>query len=430
MTRYSGRRPLGELLSMESIDFQSPVLFQELTLLCEEFKKIKRKEARDSEIATRITKAIKHHTNVSIRLDVGDINPCVYPPALDRNNILVNEAYRSWMTNAESRAMIRDSGGVIRGSVNLNKAWVSGAFAEVVCLMHMPIDMMVGTKYTAEECAAVMLHELGHVFTYFEYITRSTTTNQVMVQMVRQLDNTMGPSEREAILVSVKKALALNDLDVKQLAKTNDKKVIELVVVQHAVKEVKSQLGGANLYDLNTWEMLSDQFAARMGAQRPLITALDKLMRSLGDKAFRSTPMFVALEALKFFTVCAGYYLGGVWGKIVFDIALAAMAMDSDGDGSYDKPEARLKRIRNQIVEQLKDKTLDKDTQDRLKADIAVVDDVVSKVNDRRQLVGVLYDFILPSARRARTQEVLQKELEELAFNQLFVKSAELSAQV
>ena len=108
-------------------------------------------------------------------------------------------------------------------------------------------------------------------------------------------------------------------------------------------------------------------------------------------------------------------------------IGVVLIAGDADNP-TYDRPGERFKRIRDQIVENLKDKKLNEDSIHRLRADLAAIDEVLATVNDRRQWLGAVVDMISNNARKVRNQEILQQELEDIAVNELFVKAAALSA--
>lgn len=400
--------------ALESIDFQSGAFFRELTLAFADLRKVKKTEIPDHEIAQTLSKIVRHHSNLNIAFIFGDLEPCIQIPMVDKNNILVNSFLRNYVDSNDGLRMIANAEGVARGTVNLRTGKVTGVYSDLEAKVHLPVDMLASEKYEVEEVAAITLHEIGHLLTYFEYMARTVTTNQALAGMSKALDGSAGVDEREAVFITVKKALKLDDLDTAELAKSNNKKVAEVVVVTNVAKKSQSELG-SNVYDFSTWEYLADQYAARQGAGRYVVTALDKLYRGVWNISFRSLPAYLAFEALKLvslFTVPA--------------LALLFMAMDSTGDGTYDQPGARFKRVRNQIVENLKDKKLSKDDQERLAADLVVIDDCLQQMADRRQLIGVIWDFMLPSARKARNQMLLQKELEDLAANDLFVKAAAL----
>ena len=410
-------RGLMNNVAVESISFQPTLFFKDLTnafaSLCGEGKD----KIEDSEYVALVESVVKHHTNIDIIFKFSPFGPATEIPELSKNNILVSEIFKNMVTSAAGLKMINEAKDVVRGSVNLKSATVSGIFAKTKTTLHYPVAMLTNKKYTPEEHAAITLHEIGHLFTYFEYITRTITTNQVLSGLSKALDGSDTIEEREAVLTTVKKAMHLTDLDTKTLAKTTNKKVIEIVVISNISKEAESELG-SNIYDLTSWESLCDQFSARHGAGRHLVTALDKIYKGSGNISFRNTATYLAIEALKLILIFVG--LAG--------ITLILITMDSRTGVllTYDTPEARFKRVRNQIVENLKDKNLSKEDYSRLTEDLVAIDDVLKYVNDRRQFFGVLWDTVWPNARKARNQELLQQELEALAMSDLFVKSADL----
>jgi hypothetical protein len=237
----------------------------------------------------------------------------------------------------------------------------------------------------------------------------------VLANVSKKLDGTGVIEERENILITVKKAQNL-DFDATKLARATKADVVDTVIISSYMKKAESELG-RNIYDSTTWEMLADQYAARCGAARPLATALDKLYGSTWHISFRSLPAFLMLEAVKLMTILVSPLL-----------YLTLVAMDGNGDNTYDRPGARIMRVRSQIVEQLKDRDLEMDDIMRLEADIGVIDALLNDIHDRRQFAEVVWEFLIPSARKDRNYENLQKELELIAANDLFAKAAALRA--
>lgn len=435
MSRYYLGRPGGIQLSMEAIQFQkSQAFFKELTLAFSDLKKKKASDLRkDTDASGLLSKIIKNHTKLKVAFDITDYGPAVEVPHLNKNHPLVHDTKRSWISSADGMRMIAEAGGVVKGSVNLATGQVSGVFAEMDNRMYFPADMIASAKYSAEELAAVTLHEVGHLMTYCEYMTRTVTTNQVLAGLAAALGKAGTPEEREAVLISTKKALHL-DIDTGELAKEKDDEVVTYVVISNIAKTTADEIG-FNIYDLNTWEMLSDQYAARQGAGRHLVTALDKLYRSFGNISFRSTPMYLGMEALKFTLVVGGFMVsaaGGLTslaGRYAVTIGLTLIAMDGMGDGTYDRPGMRLLRVRNQIVEEMKNNKLPSEQAERLTDDLAAIDEVLKNVNDREQFWGKLWNIFSKDSRRRMTQEQLTRELETLASNDLFAASLRLRQQ-
>lgn len=400
--------------ALESIDFQSDAFHKELTLAFANLRE-ETKSSRDmAGFSVLVSKIIKKHTNLSFSIDHDTrFGPAVEIPALNKNNILISDYMRNVSSSSDGLRMIAKAGSSISGTVSIANSTVSGVFADVEHKLHYPESFIDTKNITPGELSAAMLHEVGHIFTYYEFISRSATTNQVLAGISKALVGADEPKLRETILINAKQALKLKDLDTKMLSKSSNAKVIETVVIGNVVKESISELG-TNIYDQTSWEYLSDQFATRHGAGRDLVTALDKIFRSSGNISYRGTGTYLFMEAIK----CA---------MVVFLPAIAILLMIRDvNDPSYDTPFARLNRIRNQLVEALKDKKITDKYREQLTADITAIDLIVDDKSDKRQLVGIISDFVFPSMRKNRSQEFLQKELEDLAANDLFVKAGEL----
>lgn len=406
---------LKEEIALETIKFQSPIFFKELTVVFSEMKKLKKGEIADSEYAISLPKLVRNYTGLSVSFDIGDTPPSVEIPKLDKNNPLVNNFIREYLQSGEGIRMIKENNDKATGLVNLDTGKVSGVFSELQSTIYMPEKMFYKTEFSAEELAAIVLHEVGHLIVYYLYVCRSVTTNQALSIISQNLLNAKDISEKEMILTTVKDKLKLKELDAEALAKSTNDKVIETVVITNLVKQTESELG-SNIYDFSSWEYLADQYATRMGAGRHLVTSLEKLYRGMFNISFRPIAIYLMMEAIKLALLFTP--LG--------QIGIILIAIDGSGDGTYDRPGARFKRVRNQIVENMKLDDITDETRERLNEDLKVIDDVMEKVNDRRQFLGVVWDTLVPYARKAYKQEKLQKELENIAANELFVKASEL----
>jgi hypothetical protein len=402
-------------LSLESVDFQGVEFFKQMTTIYALMKSLPENKMGDSPQAQDLMKLIKSHTGLTVSLDIGVYPASVEIPAVNKNNVLANSFIREYLSSSDGLKMIANSKGVVKGSVNLRTGKVTGVFADISAIIHMPTEMIAGSKYSAEELAAVTLHEVGHLVTYYEFMSRSVTTNQALAGMSKALDGTNDIDERTSVLITTTKALNLKAVDEAALARTKGSQTAEIVVLSQVVQESKAELG-SNIYDFSSWEYLADQYTARMGAGRYVVTALDKLHRGVWNISFRSLPAYLFFEAFKLVLLFSP----------LNSIAATLFMMDSEGDGTYNTPEIRFKRVRQQIVLNMKDKDLTQDDRARLTADLAAIDAVLEHVNDRRQFFGVLWDTIWPNARKARSQAILQQQLEELAMNDLFARANDL----
>jgi hypothetical protein len=398
--------------SLETIQFQSTQFRDELILAMEAIDQLSPSKVPDSEEEERVGRLINDYTHLNITVTFGQHQPSIHVPDVNKNNVLIQNYLRNYIDGVDGMAFLHKNDGIMRGSVDLVRGKVYGVFAEFPAVLRMPLTM-VGSKYTAGQKAAIVLHEVGHLLYFCYFMAHTASTNQAMASLSKALDKSGSVEEREVIMLSVKQALKLKDLDEKTLAKSTDKRVIEAVVVSAVARESKSQLG-RSIYDSTSWEYMADQYAARNGAARDLVLALDQIYSGAWNISFRSLPAFLFMEVVK---ICSLFMLP--------PLAVLMIAMDGN-DSRYDKPGARMLRIRSQIIENLKDRDLDKEDVVRLEEDIKVIDNLLKDVNDRRQFFSVLWDTLVPSARKDLNYTTLQQELEALATNDLFLKAAQL----
>lgn len=411
-------------IGMEMVDFQNHDFFKNLTYHFSELKKKTPNELEKKDVTIPLAKEILSFTGLTFNIILDEFGPLVLIPKVTKSSILLNDYQKSVIPNSTGKRLVEEADGIITGKVDIATGKVSGCFTKIEHEIHLPALMILDDRFSAEEIAAATLHEIGHIFTYYEYITRTVTTNQVLEGVSRELAATNNPKEIEAVIVSARKSLKLTDLDVEKLTKSNDKRIVEMVILTKAIEANKSQLG-SDIYDLNSWEMLADNYAARMGAGRHLVTALNKIQD--GNISYRSTSHYLFLEAAKILSLMGGILgyaapassvLGAFmpFGLIAFMI-LFTMDLNSE---AYDRPGVRIQRIKNQIVMRLRDKNIPKQEREDLNEDLKIIEESMKNINDRLQWITKVTSFIIPSIRNRYKQERIQQELEYLVANDLF----------
>lgn len=399
--------------ALESIDFQSDAFLRGLAIYGVQFKEIPKKDRPDHDLVQKLEKYINDVTGLNITVVLGNYEPSMEIPSMHKNNILINNWRRNFMNSSSALKMVENAPHALSGAVDKKTGRVSGIFSEVPVTVYMP-DSIFDNNYEPEEFAAVLQHECGHAVTFFEYFGHTATSNQALAGIARAMEDS-DVQVRVVVLETVRKQFNLKNFDVDKLSKSNNK-VVEVAFISNVAEESRSQLG-RNIYDLSSFEYLSDQYVARHGGTRYLATALAKIYKGQYHISFRSLPAYLSIEILK---IALFLYVPG--------FAMMLFAYDGQGTGDYDQPGARLKRVRNQAIEALKDKKLSKEKIEDLNMDIKAIDEVLYMANDRRQWVGIMIDFFWLPSRRDRDFVKLQQDLEGLAANELFAKSAEWRA--
>lgn len=410
-------------LAVEAIDFQNDMFFKEL---CLAYTKI-REESKgrgegNPDHAALLSSIVKAHTKLKTSFNLGSEWPSVHTPLINRNHVLYKNRATADYSMTEATKLIRDHGQQFKGSINLRTNTVTGVFTDVDSTINMPTDMINGNKYSVEELAAITLHEVGHLMTYYEFISRTMSTNQILAGVAKGMDGSGSVEEREALFMTVKEAAKLKNFNPSQLAKTSDKRVAETVILKAITEQCESELG-SDIYDLNSWEMLADQYATRCGAGRALVTGLDKILRD-SNISYRSMSKYLFWEAVKFTMLAASLYALTTPAAASGIMIIMLVLLSDYQPAEYDRPEARLKRIRNQLVERLKDKSVSKAERLALEEDLVVIDSITANVTDRLPLFTAIGNYMVKNSRY--DQEKLQNDLESLVNNDLFIASAAL----
>lgn len=423
------------ILSMESIAFINPVCYKEL---CLAFAKLgKGSKTNDFvDIGIDVEAIIKHHTNMTVKLVFDDIGVGAYMivPEITNSHPLFNDGTYV-LSNSDGLKMIRTAKKALNGWVDTKHGKVYGVFADIEITVHLPKSDFLTGFLTNEESTGVYLHECGHGFTYFEYLSRTSTTNQVLAGVSRCLDGSNNYETKETVLMEVAKSVGMDGVDVKTLAKSADKRVIDTVII-NAMNQQYAKETGYDIYDRTSSESLADAYATRMGAGRALVTGLDKMYKKYGNMAYRTSMGYLLMESVKvsmlalspYFVVAApaGFTSLAVYLGIIGLFLILADATETGMAGRYDTPGVRFTRIRNQLVEKLKNQNLSKDEIAAIHGDITAIDQIAKDVHDRRQFFGVIEDFASSSKRFNRDMKLLQQSLEKLVANDLFVAAAKI----
>lgn len=108
------------------------------------------------------------------------------------------------------------------------------------------------------------------------------------------------------------------------------------------------------------------------------------------------------------------------------NVLITLLSGDAYSDFTYDKLKDRYKRIRQDMVRQLTDSNLDRETMKEVIENIKIVDKTMEKAVNYRSIFSVIGNVIFPSNRKAVKDHEVQQTLESIVNNNMFVKSAEL----
>lgn len=411
-------------ISMESIDFQrQSLLLKELTMLFEDVRGDRNitKALRES----NLKKLVLNYTGINIKPVVKNYpfpNAYVMIPNLDRNNPVLADFFRGHFDSKDGFKLIKKNGGILRGTVDRGKSKVGGVFSDIEIEMGLTSGLLESDLFSSEEVASIVLHELGHLFTYFEYLGSSITTNYVLQTVTRELLGTREIRRKYEIVKEGSDVLGIDIDDPEALIRSNNETVIQTVILRKQMEKRYSELG-SKTHDITAWEMLSDQFATRHGGGRALVTALDRMHRMGGLEGLGhlSTVSYLAAEILK---VLMFLSLGPL---LIIALPLALTVVNTN-EKLYDEPKERMERIRRDMINELKREGLDRDYRDQLLQDIEVIEAITKEMNDKRTFLQFFHSSVYPSRRNQYNQMRFQQDLEILTNNDVFVRSQKIKS--
>ena len=183
-------------------------------------------------------------------------------------------------------------------------------------------------------------------------------------------------------------------------------------------------------YNCRSIEHMADQFAIRHGASLALATAQHKLAKltSVHDYG-RSKAAFLAVQAARYGAlILLTWSIPAVGLSMAFicNLLMAAEAADSDYRMG---PNERIQRIKQDLVQLLKNTRLDKKVRQQLLADLEAVEAVRQDAKEHDGLIRYLWRTLTPAGRRAATLREFQKGLEDLINNDLFIHANRLKGE-
>lgn len=372
--------------------------------------KVTDQQLQDSGLAQALKKSLG--LNVLIKTSTS-FNAYTYFPTFDKNNPLINEFRKCFFENKDFHtqiALAKDKS-VLSGTIDLKTGRVSGIFSEIVSEIYLGQKLLTGSTFTSEEVVAILLHEVGHLITYYAAFTAMVRTNFVL-QAVNANDFKTAPVKAKILMMkAIDQAQGVELKDKQILAQSQNEVLVSMIVKEEAIK-TRSELG-YDFYDQRCSEAMADQFCTFMGMGVPLASALVKLNKSTWTNTRATQVMSVILEFFIVFSTSGSLILA--------DILLGALMVNT-----YDPTPERIERLKERMIRDLK--VLDQSDAKRL----TLVREIeqLKKIDPNHYSdfsIGLfIWNHVLPWGRRNVSAVQLQQELERLAHSELYFQSAQL----
>ena len=299
---------------------------------------------------------------------------------------------------------------------------------------------------TCRELTAVLLHELGHCWSFMEYSDRMQAVNQVLAEALNS-DIKDKKEKNKYILKLAAEHEIITKAEYEEMLKSADRHVTSLFVFQMFTKKIINLTNSS--YVVTTNEALADNFATKFGYGREVVVALYKMHHLYPTSQYRSDGQFLAiinslLEALwmlaflgvfmLFPLAIAGVSSSGLlmaWtGLLLVQIVggvgtMVVPGAGIDRDPHYDTAKRRFTRIKNAIINDLKHERDPK----YLKQYIEQIEEIETYIDKAYEHKTLWKWLSLTFSQSARTEDMQMREeqmLEDLIANDLYLASVKL----
>ena len=292
-------------------------------------------------------------------------------------------------------------------------------------------------KFTAEELTAVLLHEIGHLFTFIEYSNRVANTTQVLIDTVRDLTLRQNKGAKETLRIVYEKT---NTVSVPPEFKNMSTVKAALFVVD---KTINRNVGIQNHNSIDS-EQLADQFSGKFGMGNHLATALAKSPGENGLGNYLHFLNYVSADAYFLYALVSVILIvcSGVFGLAVMALLVATTLVShlcsyiiyrlfrSDtvtGKMTYDDIRRRIVRIKNESVRLLQ-ADLPKENKEQILNGIKIIE---SRLDNMKEVdIGFLEKIELYfdkyGSLRVESKRI-EQHVEDLMSNELHIGTAFLN---
>ena len=450
---------MGKLfIANEVIDFQTTMFGKELEGVFTSIKgKYVTSDAASKATETKVFEAIiKKYTNLNVDFKLANSGNAANASYLnimtDINikDIVKNTIISRWSRDEDVNSIRNILKNLAESSeknkIDLKNNKVYGYFKDIPVVISINIDFINNPKFTPGMLAALILHEVGHTFTALELLGNTIYVNQylsiasaglssknpeVKEYMIKELSNVLTDEEYIDALKELTDTSAIIGVLIKALHMTN-------------LRDKRFSIFNTPEYDSNYGEALADTYAVRMGYGRQSVEAQREMEILYGGpthsiknrityrmftkvsiliQAGLLIPSIIALSSLP---VLGSVMVPSLLMMILYNISSFTTRSRIKAENSYDLPEDRVKRIRDQIVTQLK-YDLDPTLANEILEDLKKVDEIIATYKPYGVIMNRIADFIFKSSgSRYKNAVRLQQDLEQLVANDFFIKATQL----
>lgn len=363
-------------------------------------------------------KAIGRAYSVEVQIPKSGLTPSsMYPKLSDRQ------------MGAIIKGTVRDT---VLGEMDYKKRQVSGYYSTIPFQIRYGVDLFRPDFLSEEECAAILLHELGHIWDFLENLGEVSRVMAIASYTKKTLGGNYAIQKKLDLVEVLDPGLAKDVTDPGELGEEE----ILTLVSSHAFSRQKSSQN-TRVYEKLSEEYLADSFAAMHGLGYATATAMEKLEKEkllvFRHKEYR--PVWTGT-----FKVIGEMLEGGQAGQLLVQgstlgfffwtlgIPILTNALPLMGNNVKINPSDRLKKMREALISALREPGLEASEKDAILGDIKRLDKEIDRIDlDLTSLFDTIRSFFTDVFMTKDKRHYLTRmNLDSLDNNRLFALSETL----
>lgn len=382
-------------------------------------KEADRKVIEKSGIEATVKKIFNIRLSLTVAKD-SDVYAHVMVPEIDPNNVLVEDWMRKHMSAKDTRRRLDKIQKKYVLGVDLEEGKLTGEASDEIADVWLGEDLIHDARMTDEEVTAILCHELGHFMTYMMFLGKTAMISICLAQLHHAYTDSVPRESRVEILKVVSETTDLKDFDIERAADHKNGVTTTTAVVASMVLETPN-LTRTKGYDRRTFEMLSDQFVSRLGAGDHLSSGLAKLYNGepMPPIDMWSLPIYLLLIPIILFLIAMA---------VMYAPLIALILIFTTPRDTYDRPRARIERIRRDTINAMKVRRIGPARRKDLNRKLESINDSLALMEKDKGLMNKIERIISPKRYRYYNTEESMQELEAIMNNELFARANALGA--
>lgn len=426
-------------LTMEAIKFQDGSLFKEMTEFFKTMDNLTSYEEKVRYISGKpLSDLIRKYTGLTIQTEVipnmSEINCFCITPDITKNNVLIEEWRKQFYRHRDFKQLSKNIDEIV-GVVDLVNGRVKGAFEKIVIRVFVTDGFIRTMEFTPENKAALVMHEVGHAFTFLEFIAESAKTDFSLATATRELLQTTDKEKKITLAKSLNDAMGTT-VDVNVIAESSDVATWYTVYISNKEEQARVATHTGRYSDTSA-EFVADQFVTRHGGGAAMADTLAKIYKQLGKISVRDRISIwtqYAVCSLSVISAITGLSLInpilGTMGTVALFVNLKTITQYDFTYSTYTSDKDRVAKLKQELVGRLKDRDLPQDIRVSTLDAIKEIDKILKTLNDNRTIMELITIALRPDVHQAVKQEQVQKTLSTVINNDLFKTAATLDSIV